>query len=632
MADGLVSRNMSRKHHGRLLLVGLVLGMTLLASPVVRDPQPADAATTLTWAEQPHEEPDFIFPFMPLTYDSPWNVNEFQYLMFRPLYWFGARGTPELNQGLSLASAPQYSSTMTSVTVTLKPWHWSDGETITAQDVLFWMNLLHAEKTNWGAYVPNGNDLPDNVRNVTVTGTSQLTFTLTGTVAPNWFTDSQLSQITPLPIAWDKTSLTAPAGSGGCSAAAYGTADTACRDVYSFLTLEAGYDPTDAVLGGQMLYEYAKNPLWQVVDGPWRLASFDPYGRVTLVPNRSYSGPDKPTITRFQEVPFGTYGQEYGALRQGTVSVGYLRVTDVDQSTANALVGGPNNANDGNYQIIPQYPWEITYFPYNFDSEGDQGAAGSIFHQLYVRQAIQLLVNQPGLIRALGHGYGVGTYGPVPIQPRSAFASSLEKSNPYPYNPREARTLLADHGWKRSPGGSLCVRPGTATNECGVGILGGARLRFELQYAAGSGLLADTLQREHASWAQAGIDVILEAKPFESVVNNSSPCPNGCSWQLEDPGTSWEFFPEIYPSGENLFATGAFANFGDYSDPTTDSDIAASENSTVGLTQYQNYVATQLPVVFEPDYAAELVEVQNGLQGVAPLNVFGSLLPENWRI
>ena len=47
------------------------------------------------------------------------------------------------------------------VTITLKHYVWSDGETVSARDVGFWINLLKANKADWASYVPGG--FPDNV-------------------------------------------------------------------------------------------------------------------------------------------------------------------------------------------------------------------------------------------------------------------------------------------------------------------------------------------------------------------------------------------------------------------------------------------------------------------------------------
>ena len=46
-------------------------------------------------------------PEVSLTYDTPTNL-QFQYLMYRPLYWFGQGTQPTMNTSLSLAAPPVY--------------------------------------------------------------------------------------------------------------------------------------------------------------------------------------------------------------------------------------------------------------------------------------------------------------------------------------------------------------------------------------------------------------------------------------------------------------------------------------------------------------------------------------------
>ncbi len=55
------------------------------------------AGGTATWAEAPNTQPNYIFPFMSLAYFSVANINQFQFLMYRPLYWFGNGAQPTLN-------------------------------------------------------------------------------------------------------------------------------------------------------------------------------------------------------------------------------------------------------------------------------------------------------------------------------------------------------------------------------------------------------------------------------------------------------------------------------------------------------------------------------------------------------
>jgi peptide/nickel transport system substrate-binding protein len=596
----------------------------------------ANTSTTqsvVTYAEQPQTPPNYIFPFMSLTFFSVTNSEQFQYLMYRPLYWFGQGSTPDLNPSLSLAAQPTYSNNNTVVTINLNPYKWSNGETLTAQNVMFWMNMLHAQKANWAAYAPG--TLPDDVQNVTVNSPTQLTMTLTGAVNTYWFTYNELSQITPMPNAWDVTATGAAPDSGGCATAAYGTADAACTNVYTFLSKQAGYDPANPKASNNSLSTYATNPLWGVVDGPWKLTNFDASGNVTMTANPSYSGPVKPTIKTFQELPYTSESAEFNALVGGKVDVGYLPPADVTDPTTNALKAGPNNPRlAGTYNMDPLYTWAINYFPYNYNSSGNGGTAGKIFSQLYFRQAMQYLVDQPLYIQKVYKGYAVGTYGPVPSQPANSFVSAEVQNNPYPYSPAKAVSLLKSHGWTVVPGGtSTCASAGTGPSQCGAGIPAGTKLDLQLQYDSGNDATAQVMTAEKASWSSAGINVALSTASFNTVLANAVPCSGGssCSWQLANWGAGWLFSPDYYPTGESIFQTGAGSNSGSYSDSTNDANILATNQTQVPLTQYENYLAEQLPVVWEPNNSSSLTETAKGLNGTTPQSPLWSINPENWR-
>ena len=626
------------KHSLRRLVVSgitasaLTMGVITVA-PTLATSAGAASSSVATWAEAPQTPPNYIFPFMGLQFFSVSNINQFQFLMYRPLYWFGNGTSPNLNPSLSLASNPTYSNNNTTVVVKLKNYKWSNGESVTAQDIMFWMNMLHADKENWADY--SSGALPDNLKSVTVDSPTQVTFTLTSSANPYWFTYNELSQITPMPVAWDIAATGAAPGSGGCSAAAYGTADAKCDAVYNFLSKQAGYDPANPEGTNNSLSTYATNPIWQVVDGPWKLTKFDSSGNITMVPNKTYSGPVKPTISQFKEVPFTTDSAEFNALVSGSIDVGYLPAQNITSPTSDPLNPSENNSRlSGNYNIYASPSWAVNYFPYNFNSNANSGNAGPIINQLYFRQAMQTLVDQPLYIKKISKGYGVPTYGPVPVAPKNSFASSYEKSNPYPYNPGKAKSLLSSHGWKVVPNGtSTCQNPGTGSNQCGKGIAKGAKLAFNLEYASGSTSLTQLMNAEKSSWAQAGINITLNSASFNTVLGNAVPCSStesACSWTLENWGGGWIFAPDYYPTGEAIFQTNAGSNSGDYSNTTNDNNIQKTISTNQSLTQYENYLAKQLPVVWQPNSVA-VVEVKKSLKNVAPFDPLQQLTPERWR-
>jgi peptide/nickel transport system substrate-binding protein len=632
-------------HRGRFLpraVAGLVagtlsMGLIGLAPSTTASAAPG-AKTTVIFAETAQSPPNYIFPFMTVTFFSVYNIDEFQSLMYRPLFWFGKTTTPDLNTSLSLAKKPTYSKTDSVVTITLKSYKWSDGEEVTAKDVMFWMNMLHAEPENWAIFAPGGDDIPTNVKSITIDSPTKLTFTLTHGYNTLWYTYNQLSQITPLPLAWTKTATSGAPGSGGCATAAYGTDDVQCAAVYTYLSKQAGYDPTNPAAANDSLDTYATNPLWQVVDGPWHLTQFKATGALTMKPNAKYSGPVKPTIKKFEELPFTSDTSELNALLDRKVTYGYLPLDDVTSPTSTPRVAGKNDPRLANsFNLHPLNSWAINYVPYNFNSTGDGGNAGAIFSQLYFRQAMQLLVDQPAEISKLAHGYGVATYGPVPIVPTNSYASSYEKANPYGYDVAKAKNLLSNHGWKVVPTGTtVCEKPGNASDECGVGkgttIPKGAKLAFTIQYASGSKLVEDTMNDEKSSWARAGIDITLTSAPSPTVIGNAVPCPKGCNWELENWGTGWIFAPDYYPTGEEIFASTAGSNGGDYSTATNDANIKATNVSGIKLTSYENYLAKELPVIYQPSYTDPLVEISTSISGATPVNVLGQITPASWRV
>jgi peptide/nickel transport system substrate-binding protein len=592
------------------------------------------AGGTATWAELPGSNPNMIFPFDPSGFFSVPNINEFQYLMYRPLYWFGQGSTPNLNLSLSIGKQPVYSNGDQTVTIDLNSYKWSNGETVTAQDVVFWMNMMEANKTVYGAYVPGINAIPDDVSNVVATSPSEVTFTLTGSVNPNWYTYNNLSQVSPMPKAWDITATGGAPGSGGCFSGAYGTpaTDAACVKVFTFLAGQAGYDPANPKATNNSFSTYATNPIWQVVDGPWHLTAFDASGNITMEPNPTYSGPVKPSLAKFVEVPYTAEPAEFNAVLGGKLQVGYLPLANEPKATTNPQVVAGQDTRLSNYYVNEYYSWAFSYFPINFNSSGNNGAAGKIISQLYFRQAMQMLVDQPDIINKVFKGYGYPQYGPVPPTPPT-YLSAAAKSNPYPYDPSKAKALLASHGWTVKPGGTdVCSKAGSGAGECGAGIPAGTPLSFNLQFATGITTQTDAANDEVSSWDSAGIHINETTSTFDTVIGNATACTPGpsCTWEMEDWAGEWVYSPDVYPTGEELFATGAVANYGSYSDPTADALIHGTDFTTAPLTNYENYLVKNLPVIYLPAQVQSLTEIQNNLRGVTPQNLFGAITPEDW--
>ncbi|MCU1491050.1 MAG: hypothetical protein JWM85_2455 [Acidimicrobiaceae bacterium] len=598
---------------------------------------------TATFAEGAQAPPNYIFPFEGLQFFSVQNINQFQYLLFRPLFWFGNNGQPTLNTSISLAAQPTYTNGSKTVTVDLKNYSWSNGEKVTAHDVLFWMNMLKVEKGSWAGYAAG--TMPDDVVSITTPTPTKVVFNLNGPVNSYWFTYNELSQITPLPMAWDIAASGQKAGSQSCGTASYAAvtvktvtvkgapsvvpvsaAAKSCAAVYTFLSKESGYDPANPKGANNSLSTYATNPLWQVVDGPWHLSAFTTSGQATFVPNKHYSGPVKPTLSKFVELPFTSASAEFNALVGGKLNYGYIHADEITSAAKSVTQPGANNPRLGSFNIVPLYGWAINYFPYNFNSTaGVGGHAGQLFRQLYFRQAFQYLVDQPLYLKKIYKNYGVGTYGPVPVDPTTPFASSYEKSNPYPYNPKKAVSLLKAHGWDVKANGTS-----TCTDAAKCGVPAGSPLSFTLQYVNNSASEQELMTAEKSSWASAGINVTLTSGSFNTVIGSALPTNKG--WDFENWGAGWIYAPDFYPTGELLFQTGAGSNAGGYSNAHNDALIAATDfkPGLANMMQWENYLANQLPVVFQPNVANPIDEIQKSLKGATPLNPLQAVTPENW--
>jgi len=641
--------------------VGVAAAALILAACGSSSTTPTSSTSTTTpvhptmggtayWAMPPATTPTWMFPFASLAYFSVANLTEFQYLMYRPLYWFGQITTPAptVDYQLSLADAPVWSNGDKTVTITMKGWKYSNGQTVDAQSVIFWLNMQKAEKLEWAGYAPGL--FPDNVASYsTPSATSDtVTINLTSAFNPTWYLYNQLSEIDPMPQAWDVTSLTGAPGSGGCSAVSKGlmtgtSTMKACTAVWTFDTDDNGQSKSPHMSGDEATF--ATNPLWQVADGPWRLSAYDPSNsEATFVPNKAYSGPQKPYLSKFVELPFTSDTTEFSALEAGGTGapqVGYIPVQDLSTNTGPVGSVGPNYANlVGKFTLDPVYDWGINYFPENFQSNTDVGGgtnAGYVFDQLYIRQALQYGIDQPAIIQAVDKGYGVPTYGPAPIYPTNTFATTAEATNPYPYNVPKAIALLKAHGWTVTPHGTdVCSKPGTASDECGANINAGAKLTFKEVYASGLAAVTTTVDEETSAWSDMGISVTATAEPFDQVIGLATACTmkegSKCAWEMANWGGGWVYSPDYEPTGEEIFATGAGSNSGSYTDPTNDHLIRetnVSANPTI-FDNWEVYLGKQLPVVWQPNPAAFMYEVSNSIGGVTPVNALLNLTPEYW--
>jgi len=566
---------------------------------------------TVTYGFVSGSQPNWIFPYDAPAYSSVSNLDDLQQMLYRPLYWFGGQnGQPTVDYGLSAANPPAYRDGGRTVVISLKGWKWSDGETVNAQDVLFWLKIMSAEPDAYYGFVPG--DLPQDITTMAATGPDQVTLHLNGSYSSLWYTYNELSQITPMPAAWDVTRLGAAPGSGGCAADTAADHWAKCKAVFKFLTAQS-----------QDSSAYASSPIWTVVDGAWRLKSYNANGSDVFVPNPTYSGSPRPRLASVRYQTFTSPAAEFTALKTGQLDIGIVPPEDLPPKPAS---GPPASSALPGYGLDLSYSFSFYFYRVNFNNP----AFGAVFRQLYVRQALEYLADQTGMAKTIYRGYGYPTTGPAPTEPVSQWVPPVQRgAGPYPFSIPQAVSLLTSHGWSKVGGVMTCTDPA----KCGPGIAKGTPLKFTLNYANDVAEFPQEAAVYKSDAAKAGVIINAVGQTFNTIIGTAVPCQKGpsCSWETSMVG-GWTYGPDYEPTGEEIFAPGAGANKGSYSNAKMDKLIAAT-NTSNSLSVYHTfatYAARQLPYIYMPD-SATVMAVSKTVHNVV-FNPLETLMPEYWYL
>ncbi len=540
-------------------------------------------AGTITWALAPGATPNWIFPVVPSASSSVFNIFTFIWEMWRPLVWTVYGTVPEPYWPMSLINPPTYSNGGKTITVSFKrSYKWSNGQPITANDLLFFIDLVKAaikeSPANWEGYVPG--HFPDNLVSTSEPNASTLVMNLSAPVNPTWFTDDYLGlgPIIPVPsTVWAKESASGPVIRPS------GWTPAIMTKIYDYLITQA-----------KSLSTYAANPLWQVVDGPYKLSAYNATtGGFTMMPNTSYGGPHVTPQSDFQGVPFTSNAAEFNAIRAGAIDVAYVDQDDVPQLPQVLRLG---------YSYFGEPDFATVFAAYNFkDATGD---FDNIISQLYIRQALAHLEDEQGWITAFMHGAGTPAYGPIPAYPQSPFLPADAATDPYPFSVSSAVSILKAHGWTINPGGAdVCSSPGTGASNCGAGIPAGTKLAWNYIYSTSPALIGDQATDFVSKASQAGIHITLSSSNFNYIIANyldpSAPA-NENKWAMQDFGGETD---EPYATTFGLFNTGGPSQVGDYSNPTADALINASITSgnPAAVRNEASFLTMNQPVQFQPN-------------------------------
>lgn len=586
-----------------ILTVALaVYGSTSTAAAAAKQAKRVTGGTA-TYALQATDSFSWMLPYENSANEEPWELSTDEG-MWRPLYFEGQGDRPVINTKLSLAYPPVYSDHDTTITIRLKHFRWSDGEPVTTSDVRFALELYKAGEDQIASYVPG--EFPDNVTSIDYVSPTELVLHLNRSYSSQWYTDNQLVNIIPFPRQeWDRESLTGPVGH-------YASTPAGAKKVFTFL-----YDQSEE------LSTYATNSLWQVVDGPWHLTSYNPTtGTTELTVNKAYSGPEKPHLDHVILDTFTSDTAEVDALRTGTIDYGWIPYSDL---------GLTHYFESNGFTVLP---WTTDYFQ---NAElGYTGPYGKFVRQLYIRQALQHLVNEPLYLKTTLHGIGQISYGPAPNIPGDVWASAEEKTDPDPYSISAAKTLLASHGWRRGTGGYVtCQRPGTGSGECGAGISAGTQLTLLMNDTTGNASVLAQAEAFATAAKQAGIDIRLAPESATTMYSIDGVCPSSppCNFGIALYPLWFENYGDmsIYPTDGFEFGKGEFFGGGYYS-PTYEHllKLAQTHSGVKYLYATEDYLSRNIAALWFPTGDNQISVVKDTLKGWRPQQVFGDWRASRW--
>ncbi len=321
------------------------------------------------------------------------------YQIYRPLVWLDRN--QNYDPAMSVAGSVATIDGGQTWRLAIKPWMWSDGVPLTADDVVFTFDLIRKLGSSY-AWVGVGG-MPELLDRVTSVSTHEVEIRLKRRVNPDWFLRLGLGNlIKPLPA-----------------------------HIYRGLGLAAlrarQTDPT----------------LFAVSDGPFLVREWDVARHLVLVPNPRFGG--QPPAIRRLVLDFLQGGNALQSLRADETDAANVPFQLWD--LASALPGFRAQAMGG--------PFGYMSIILNFRSRH-----AAFLRDVRVRQAIAAAINQNEINALAFHGQAREIHGPVPVA-MTAFLSPRAKAGyaELQYDPSKARALLDQAGFRPGPDG-IRVRGG----------------------------------------------------------------------------------------------------------------------------------------------------------------------------
>ena len=338
---------------------------------------------------------DDLTSFSPLFADTAYNATA-SLLLYPNLLWINRFSQIDWSRSLATAVTTNDNTTFT---ITLRPWHWSDGVPVTSSDVAYAFRIIQQLGPTWVGY--GGGGLPYIVKSLKVLSPSQFQVITVHPVNAEWFMYNGISGLTPLP-----------------------------EHVWKKYTVD------------QQFQLQSTPSFFNVVDGPLKLQSIAMGLDAVFVPNPRWEGP-KMHFTRL----IFKFLQGDGVNVQGVLSGD----TDDSELPADLYPQYAEHKFSGlHIEILPQSTYEnVINLNYN-------NPKVAFFRDVRVRQAMEDAIDQEAIVHGLQHGHGDLAYGPV-AKFQTQFLTPSMRAGQYPvgYDPAKSRALLAAAGYTPGPDGIM---------------------------------------------------------------------------------------------------------------------------------------------------------------------------------
>ncbi len=335
-----------------------------------------------------------VTSFNPVLVNSEYNQEAASFL-YAQLIWID--GDKQIDWPRSIASAVTTPDQGQTYNVTLRPWFWSDGAPVTAQDVAYTLSLIKQLGTTYPSY--GGGGMPMLIKSFTIQDPTHFTITLTHRVNTTWYILNGLSLLVPLP-----------------------------QHAWRAYTLD------------QIWQAQSTPAFFAVDDGPLKIQKLEPGLDAIFTRNPAYAGPPlhfTRLVLRFVD--------EDGAELQG-IEAGDLDLANMPLALYASAQHVPGVYN---VPVTPSNGWN--YMQLNFR---DPDVA--FLNDPRIRQAMADAMDQKTIISLAFHGLGTPIYGPVPPVPKAFLSPAMQEGHyPVGFNPSAARALLTQAGYTPGPDGIM---------------------------------------------------------------------------------------------------------------------------------------------------------------------------------